>query len=119
MRDDDRGFPPHEAAKPSQSLPLRALGPCAGKKQVIAAPPCISRLACNGFRVTRQFSKRSASRKISGVVPEPPLFGQDANSEACKYDKKHNGGGGGKFVITLFYKDNKHKDHTQDRQQNE
>ena len=52
--------------------------------------------------------------KNAGAM-EVPLFGQCTEREACKYDQKHNGGGGGKFVVTLLHKDSKHKDHAQDR----
>jgi hypothetical protein len=77
-------------------------------------------------------SVKSSDRKLgfsvnpmSGVPrwrqtdPESSLFGQNADSKACKYDQKNDGGGGSKFVITLLRKEDKRQDDAQDRQQNE
>jgi hypothetical protein len=40
-------------------------------------------------------------------------------AKPANMNQEHNGGGGGKFVVTLLHKDSKHQDHAQDRQQNE
>jgi hypothetical protein len=40
-------------------------------------------------------------------------------AKPANMNQEHNGGGSGKFVVTLLHKDSKHQDHAQDRQQNE
>jgi hypothetical protein len=71
------------------------------------------------FFAEQTFMRRAGIDQLNCILPEPPLFGQDADRKACKYEQEHNRGGGGKFVVTLLQKDSKHQDHAQNRQQNE
>jgi hypothetical protein len=61
---------------------------------------------------------RLTTTALDEKIRRPPLFGQDADGEACNDHQEHNGGGG-KLVVVLLHKDSKHNDHAQNRQQNE
>src|ERR1700722_15325283 len=80
-----------------------------------------SEFSVMGLGSPNHLSHRIAQRieKPRGALPKLPLFGQNADRKACKYDQEHNGSGGGKLVVTPLHKDSKHQDHAQDRQQNE